>query len=191
MARRRTRHSKAQPPPPGRRRSQWPLIAGGALIVLIIILYSMSSKEPIQPHAAGSSSSPATFSFTKDGELTFTNPDGTAITTIDIEIAASADERTVGLMYRDTLAMSQGMLFIFPIEEIQSFWMKNTSIPLDMLYVNARNEIVTIHQNTVPFTTESYSSRVPVLFVVEVPAGFVSRHGLQTGDKIRWERTAP
>jgi hypothetical protein len=76
------------------------------------------------------------------------------------------------------------MLFINSEEEMQSFWMKNTYIPLDMIFVNANKEIVTIHVNTTPLKEWNYTSTKPALYVVEVNAGFTNRHGIGTGDKI-------
>ena len=189
MARRRAHKKRTQQTPTQKRRSARWAVAAAVLLIILLVILSMPSNEPIRPSAPRRSEPPPSFSFSKEGELAFLRASGDSITVIDIEIAGSSDERSMGLMYRTSLELNQGMLFIFPLEEVQSFWMKNTSIPLDILFVNSRNEIVTIHEQTEPFSSQSYSSEVPVLFVVEVPAGFIAMHGIQNGDLIRWKRS--
>ncbi|MDR0422314.1 MAG: DUF192 domain-containing protein [Proteiniphilum sp.] len=123
--------------------------------------------------------------FRRQGELFFTGgQSGDTLAVIDIEVADDDRLRALGLMYRRSLPENAGMLFIQSMEEIQSFWMKNTYIPLDMIFVNADRVIVTIHANTAPLKEWSYASAEPALYVVEVNAGFASRHGIRTGDGI-------
>lgn len=136
----------------------------------------------IQQHPSG----PAVF--TKEGELAFMSSRGTVKGQIDIEIAETEAERTLGLMYREELGERQGMLFVFPENGVRSFWMKNTPVALDMIFVTASGEILTIHRNTVPFSEESYSSSGKVRYVVEVVAGYSELHRLAIGDKIFWQR---
>jgi hypothetical protein len=128
--------------------------------------------------------------FTKHGTLIFVRADGTEAATIDIEIADTPQKRETGLMGRPTLGEKQGMLFIFEVEQDLAFWMMNTMISLDMLFVDGRNEIVTIHSRTEPFSTESYPATKPGRYVVEVNAGYCEEYGIRVGDKIRFERTA-
>ena len=128
------------------------------------------------------------FSFVKEGELLFTDSKGNTITKIDIEIADDDEQRTTGLMYRDKMDESQGMLFIFDTEELQAFWMKNTILPLDIIYVNAKMEIVSIQKNAEPFSEKSLPSIKPAQYVVEVNAGYCERHGVKEGDKIAWRK---
>jgi uncharacterized membrane protein (UPF0127 family) len=127
--------------------------------------------------------------FTKHGTLTFVRADGTDAATIDIEIADTPQKRETGLMGRPTLGERQGMLFIFEEEQDLAFWMMNTMISLDMLFVDGRNEIVTIHSHTKPFSTDSYPATKPGRYVVEVNAGYCEAHGIQVGDRIRFERS--
>lgn len=126
--------------------------------------------------------------FTKHGDLTFISAKNTFLVTINIEIADTPEKRSLGMMYRSALGERQGMLFVFPKEEYQSFWMKNTAVPLDMIFVSARNEVVTIHEKTTPYSPQSYTSTKPAQFVVEVNAGFAQSHGISLGDKVRWQR---
>ena len=127
------------------------------------------------------------FNFKKHGELTFRNEAGDFISKIDIEIADDNEERAQGLMYRSKLGQNQGMLFIFPYETRQSFWMRNTILPLDIIFVNKEKEIVKIHRNTKPFDESvSYPSEKPAIYVVEVNAGYTEKHNINEGDKIIW-----
>ena len=82
----------------------------------------------------------------------------------------------------------QGMLFIFEGEDIRDFYMKNTLVPLDMVFVNAKNEIVTIKKNAKPLDETSISSDFPAKYVVEVNAGYTDRHNINVGDQIVWRR---
>jgi uncharacterized membrane protein (UPF0127 family) len=126
--------------------------------------------------------------FAKEGELVFVSPEGTVRSKIGIEFAETPADREIGLMIRTELGETDGMLFLFPLEEFRAFWMKNTAIPLDIVFVSAQKRVVTIHQNTVPYAETSYESTEPAQYVVEVNAGFVRTHGIQVGDKIFWQR---
>jgi uncharacterized membrane protein (UPF0127 family) len=126
------------------------------------------------------------YNFKKEGELTFTDSTGKEITKIDIEIADTDYDRQLGLMNRKSMEENQGMLFIFPTERLQSFWMLNTLFSLDMLFINSNKEIVSIHKNTTPTSQQSYPSSKPAIYVVEVVAGFTDNHNIKEGDKIYW-----
>lgn len=158
------------------------------LIILLIAITGLAiyfsqrsgsdSEISLQPEAMD-------IPFHKQGELIFTSHrNGDTLSMIDIEVADNDQLRARGLMYRRSLPENAGMLFIQDMEEIQSFWMKNTYIPLDILFVNANKEIVTIHVNTTPLKEWNYASTEPALYVVEVNAGFSNRHGIRTGDRI-------
>ncbi len=87
-------------------------------------------------------------------------------------------------MYRSSMPQNAGMLFLMPREDIQGFWMRNTYIPLDMIFVNGNKQIVTIHANTTPMNENSYISTAPALYVVEVNAGYCNKNKFKEGDKI-------
>ncbi|GAB3177362.1 DUF192 domain-containing protein [Telluribacter humicola] len=121
--------------------------------------------------------------FTKEGEVVFMSG-GAAIKKIDVEIADNEADRAKGLMYRSYMPDSVGMLFIFEQSEPQSFWMKNTILPLDILYVNENKEIVYIHKNTTPYSEQGLPSYDNAQYVVEVNGGFTDRYGIKVGDSI-------
>lgn len=105
---------------------------------------------------------------------------------IQIERAVSGPELAQGLMFRKSLEENSGMLFVFSDAKTRSFWMKNTLIPLDMIWIGVDKKIVGITKNVQPCRTpacESYSSGKPVKFVLEVNAGFSEKHLLKPGDK--------
>ena len=83
---------------------------------------------------------------------------------------------------------SEGMFFIFNREELQSFWMKNTFLPLDIIFVNKANTIVKIHKHTQPLSEQSYPSENPAIYVVEVNSGYADKYNIKEGDKIVWRR---
>jgi hypothetical protein len=101
-----------------------------------------------------------------------------------VEIADTASEREHGLMGRTDLAISAGMLFEFPESAVVAFWMKDTPIPLDMLFVDQDGRIVHIAQRAVPYDYTPISSLVPVTEVLEVNGGTADRLGIHDGDKI-------
>lgn len=123
--------------------------------------------------------------FKKEGNLEFLRKNKKdTIRKIEIEVADNDDERMQGMMYRRSMDDTKGMLFIFPNEEPQSFWMKNTVIPLDIMFVNSKKEIIKIHKNTIPFSEKSLPSEKPATYVVEVRGGFTDEYGIKESDVI-------
>lgn len=123
--------------------------------------------------------------FKKEGTLSFISKDNNeTLAVIDIEIADTDQKTMQGLMYRSSMPQNAGMLFLMPREDIQGFWMRNTYIPLDMIFVNSNKEIVTIHANTTPMNENSYISTAPALYVVEVNAGYCNKNNIKEGDMI-------
>jgi uncharacterized protein len=105
---------------------------------------------------------------------------------IRAELALTPDQWQRGLMFRKSLPENSGMLFVFPDEAIQSFWMKNTLIPLDMIFISANDRVVDIKNNFLPCTTDpcpTYQSVLPAKYVLEVNAGMVQKEGIAIGDQ--------
>ncbi len=126
--------------------------------------------------------------FQKEGELSFiSNKNETPLMTIDIEKADNDMERQFGLMFRHTMQENQGMLFLFDESAQQGFWMENTYIPLDIMFVDENNVITTIHENTTPLSKKTLYSNGKAKYVVEVVGGFSKKHGVAVGDKISWK----
>ncbi|BCX13894.1 MAG: hypothetical protein KatS3mg085_426 [Candidatus Dojkabacteria bacterium] len=106
---------------------------------------------------------------------------------IFVEIADDNTERQRGLMFRDYLPEDAGMLFVFEKEQTLNFWMKNTYIPLDIIFLDADKKVVKIHTNTMPNqTTEIYSSEKPAKYTLEVNAFWTEKNGIKIGDRFIW-----
>ncbi|AUS04581.1 DUF192 domain-containing protein [Pseudotamlana carrageenivorans] len=125
-------------------------------------------------------------SFTKEGELTVLSPSNTPKTTLDIEIADTEFDIQTGLMYRNSMLKTQGMLFVFNDEQERSFYMKNTKIPLDLIYIDGNKRIVSFQENAKPFDESSLPSNAPAQYVLEVNAGLVSTWNLKVGNIIQF-----
>jgi uncharacterized protein len=108
-----------------------------------------------------------------------------------VEIADTPTKREMGLQYRRELAPDRGMIFLFPAEEQQSFWMKNTPIPLDMIFISAERKIVGIVENTVPFSLDARSVNGRSQFVLEINGGLSRRYGFKSGDSVRFQGFSP
>ena len=107
---------------------------------------------------------------------------------LDIEIADSDVEREKGMMYRTSMKSDRGMLFVFDRERPQSFWMKNTYIPLDLIFINQALNIVQISPNNIPATETQIVCKQPAKYVLEVNGGFAEAYNLRAGHKISWSR---
>ncbi|MCC5933057.1 MAG: DUF192 domain-containing protein [Candidatus Cyclonatronum sp.] len=108
--------------------------------------------------------------------------------TVRVAVAESNMARQQGLMNVYEMPEDGGMIFIFDQQQPLSFWMANTPLSLDMVFVNDEFEIVRIHQNTTPFSQQQYPSGRPALYVVEVHGGFTARHDIQEGHFIEFIR---
>ncbi|WP_172795253.1 DUF192 domain-containing protein [Polycladidibacter hongkongensis] len=102
------------------------------------------------------------------------------------EVAKSPSERARGLMYRQQLAPNAGMLFVFEDAGPQTFWMKNTYLPLDLLFIDAQRRVHHIAANAVPFSEKIISSRGDVVAVLEINGGLAKKLGIRVGDRVDW-----
>jgi len=108
----------------------------------------------------------------------------TGVHVFAVEIAATDAQRTHGLMYRKSLPAGYGMLFDFKQDQMIAMWMRNTYVPLDMIFIRRDGTIARIAQNTVPLSERIISSGVPVRAVLEVIGGTARRLGLAPGDRV-------
>lgn len=104
---------------------------------------------------------------------------------IKVEVATTPEERQRGLMYRKELESDRGMLFVFPNAQPRSFWMKNTFVPLDIIYLSSTLSVVSIAKNARPHDENTYPSAGPAKYVLEVNGGFSDRHGLRRGSVLK------
>jgi len=101
-----------------------------------------------------------------------------------VELAITPKEQMAGLMYRRFLAPDAGMLFVFAKPKIVDFWMKNTVLPLDMVFIRKDGVVDSIARNAVPYSLTNIFSADPVIATLEVPAGTAARLDLQPADRI-------
>jgi uncharacterized protein len=146
---------------------------------ILLLVIACARAQPMAPHTEQVSESGARVIF----------PDGFVVR---VEIAADEELRAQGLMYRDSLRPGTGMLFFFPEDGEHSFWMRNTRIPLDMIWIDADRRIVHIKHDVPPCHIRdcpSYAPGVDSRYVLEVAAGVAREHGLEVGDVLRFEGT--
>jgi len=103
---------------------------------------------------------------------------------VEVEVARTPEEQQRGLMFRTELKPDAGMLFVYQRDGDHSFWMKNTYIPLDMIFITADGRVAGVVENAEPLTTTSRQVGTPSRYVLEVNAGFFRRHGIQPGSPV-------
>ncbi len=142
-----------------------------ALVVAIVATVAWLALNPL----AASGTRPDRIALvTKSGEHVF-----------EVEWATNSEERARGLMFRESMAPDHGMVFDFIVEQDVSFWMKNTPLPLDMIFIHEDGTVARIARNTVPFSEAPVPSGARVRYVLEVVAGTADRIGIIGGDKVR------
>ena len=116
------------------------------------------------------------------GTVTFVTPGGEI--PVAVEVADTPDERAKGLMQRRELGANAGMIFVFPHEAQQTFWMKDTYIPLDMIFVSSSRVVAGVVADAEPMTLTGRSVAAPSKYVVEVNAGFAKANGIVAGTQV-------
>ena len=133
-------------------------------------------REPLDP--AKAQSLPVTPMSIKTEKGTFN---------LQVELCDDDRERATGMMHRSELALDKGMLFDMKRTGTVSFWMRNTFIPLDMIFVDSDGVVKSIAQNAIPHNEAGVSSQVPVMAVLELQGGAATHYGIKPGDKITHE----
>ncbi|WP_430467639.1 DUF192 domain-containing protein [Winogradskyella ouciana] len=152
----------------------WPLLA-----IALTIAFSCKEEKTTKTEDK------VVLNFKKEGTLDIIKANSDSIVkTLDIEIADNDYETQTGLMYRTELGTNQGMLFIFPDSQLRSFYMKNTKIPLDIIYINEDKTIVSFQKNAKPFDETSLPSNAPAKYVLEINGGLSDKWMLNVGDVI-------
>jgi uncharacterized protein len=136
------------------------------LLVVMAFLSPAAAQEKFETEALSIESGSGTLAFT-------------------VEMARTKSQHAQGLMYRRSLAADAGMLFVYGKTGRHAMWMKNTFIPLDMVFIDASGSIVTIYERAVPQSTNSIPSRRRVKATLELRGGTVSRLGIKVGDRVR------
>lgn len=127
--------------------------------------------------------------FKKEGELSLLKTSNDSlIKQINIEIADDDYQTQTGMMYRKSMEDTQGMLFVFPDSQYRYFYMRNTEIPLDIIYIDENKTIVNIQKNAKPFDETSLPSEAPAKYVLEINAGLSTEWNLEKGDQIQFSK---
>ncbi len=156
------------------------------LVIVVAIIFINGSQKGIKrvnPVNTNQEQKPYEPAFRKDGELVFLNGKK-KLKTISMEIAQTEETRNQGLMFRKTMPDSCGMLFVFEQMQPLSFWMKNTIMSLDIIFIDNQFKIITIAKNTKPYSEKSIPSASDGMYVVEVNAGFTDKYHIEEGNTI-------
>lgn len=121
----------------------------------------------------------------------FVTPDGNETPRFSLEIADSEEKRNKGLMFRKQMDSEAGMIFIYPQESIQRFWMKNTYIPLDMIFLDSKLVVVGLLENVPVLNTEPRSIPTPSMYAIELNAGTAKKFSISAGAKASFETELP
>lgn len=161
------------------------IVSAIALAFLIFSIYTPAKRKSDNRNSSLIKSSGP--KFRKDGSLSIITLKSQNRVNLDIEVADEEGERMRGLMDRLNLPDNAGMLFVFDEDAPRSFWMKNTFISLDIIFINSDKEIVSIQKYTQPQTTTSLPSDYPAQYVLEVNAGFSDNYNVSPGDIIDFQ----
>ena len=150
------------------------------LILLLVCFACKNDKSKIVK--------PIEINFNKEAELTFLKEKDTLVN-LDLELAESDYEQQTGLMHRKSMKIKQGMLFIYKDERPRpTFYMKNTQIPLDLIYINADFKVVEINKNAKPFDENPIGAKQPAQYVLEVNAGFVDQFNITDSLSVSFQK---
>lgn len=132
---------------------------------------------------------PAFASSCNPGTVDIRGPDGRA--QFSVELAETPDQQQIGLMYREHMPSSAGMLFVFERPKRAGFWMRNTLIPLDMLFADSTGRITRVHANAIPHDETLIDGGEGVKFVLEINGGLAARLGIRAGAEMRHPSIEP
>lgn len=150
------------------------------LVVATLCACSGASSSPADPASATAARAATT---DKREQPLVVIQNGSGEHRFRVELATTPRERARGLMFREQMDADAGMLFLFDQMEVQSFWMKNTRIPLDMLFLDERGVIVGIVENAEPLSLTSRSVGLPSRYVLELNGGTSRRLGIEAGQR--------
>src|ERR1700761_8691934 len=143
-------------------------------MMLFAVMLAAAGCRQTQPRSQGSE--PEVILSTRVGEQH-----------VRVEIARNDAERQRGLMYRQSLEGGRGMIFLWDHPEPMKFWMKNTYIPLDMVFINADKHVIFVGETAEPLTLQTRGPDEDSQFVLEVPGGWARAHGIERGTSVRFK----
>ncbi len=161
-----------------------------AFSIWLLFTFLPSANEDIKttPTSNGDNTSGYEPKFKDEGDLYFIGAEGDTLKRMDIELAETDEEINYGMMFRKRMDENTGMLFLRKEERAQSFWMKNTYVSLDIIFINKHNEIVSIQKNAEPLSERSLPSTGPADKILEVKGGYTDTYSINPGTTIVWNR---
>jgi uncharacterized protein len=157
-------------------------------VLLVLFLAIMPFVSCTGHYSKNQGNPPPPFPDNPTGVLDFLQSDGSVKVSITVEIADTPETQMKGLMGRSDLNINKGMLFVFQQLKPRKFWMKNTPISLDIIFIGEDGCIVNIAESTSPMSEKHYRSEGPIKYAVEVRAGFTKRFKINSSTCIRWHR---
>ena len=145
--------------------------------ICLIVLFFLSNLPFIQDCSAESNTRTVAM---------FLDSKGRELCRFEVELVVTPEEQSRGLMFRKELSSGSGMLFVNNEDEMRSFWMRNTYIPLDIIFINSRYEVKHVHYSAKPLNETPLSSRYPVQYILEVNAGRAKKCNIVPGTKIQF-----
>ena len=165
---------------------------GLVLLILAMAAFLFTQISPLLTQGPASAkrqtTKPYEPPFTHEADGQFLDSNGDVIAHFRVELAESAQDIQVGMMYRKSMAADMGRLFLMPSNQMQSFWMKNTYVSLDIIFLSADNRVVSIQADAAPLSAQSLPSTGPANKILELPAGTCANLGIEVGNLWSWER---
>lgn len=149
------------------------------IVVLIVGGFALAYRAIRQDHMTAAQEAVAAAAYTEDLRLNT----AAAPVELKVQLAITPKDQERGLMYRQQLGANEGMLFVFPDVANRSFWMKNTVIPLDLIFMDAGRQVLHVAANAAPRDESLILSQLPAKYVLEVPGGQAAKWGLKDGDR--------
>ncbi|MEY4461104.1 MAG: hypothetical protein RL429_1093 [Bacteroidota bacterium] len=158
------------------------------LVVPVIMSWFTPVASPTQSSSAPAPAESYEPPFTEEAKGAFVTPAGDTVAAFALELAETTAETTQGMMFRRSAPEGTGMLFIMPEERYQSFWMRNTYVPLDIIYLSESGSVVSIQANAQPMNETPLPSEGPAKYVLEIAGGRAAALGITPGMKWIWKR---
>ncbi len=166
------------------------ITARGFALYLALALAACTANGAAEAENGQAASAPSTNSASGLEIVPMTISGSGKVHRFDVEVARTSAQQAKGLMFRKSLTDGEGMIFPFPVPKFAGFWMKNTVIPLDLIFVRGDGTIESIAANAEPYSLDTISSGEPVAMVLEIRGGLAAELGLKAGDTVSWRDTA-
>ncbi len=155
-------------------------------LLLTAACLACSPQGAAEPAPAAAATTPVRHPVSGLTVIPLTVTSGTKRHAFKVEVADTAQAQERGLMFRTELGPNEGMVFPYAAPQMLSFWMKNTPLPLDIIFVGSDGRIINVAAMTTPYSLDSVPSVGPAVAVLEIPGGRAAELGIATGDRVEW-----